>query len=297
MLANILNDAWFWLTQPILQGLEAGLAGENAGWILMLLGIVLWAIIAVIFKFMIFDTAFPKIRVLDAYKNTLTYCRRVINTKGDDPNAAYMMVKFKLRPLFRWHKLKLPKKGVNGVKWRRMPSTLDIITKDIYLNWNEHEECYQLGLEDFSMIDDDWDYYNTVASENIRTVGTSVADAVKGDYDLMKKQFQLELPITVQPKQEIEFPKTTEQNINEEEQDLEEEEVETEDSVLSPENEVCTSIKNLGSLPFTTDKNPPAERPLILPPNPPPKTTKWKDKGGRLSKIMNERKRKGLDGY
>ena len=199
MLDNFISDVIFWLTQPISQGVS--LLGDRTviGVILILLGIVIWTLTIVILKFAVFDMLFPKIRVIDSYINTIVYCRRIINTKGSYNNNKYMMVKFKLRPFFRWHKLKLPKSGHNGVKWRRLPMYIDILTDNIYLNWNDDEKCYELGRNEQFKVDDDWDYYINKTNKNIRTIGTIVADAVRGDYDLMKKQFQLELPVTVKP--------------------------------------------------------------------------------------------------
>lgn len=196
----------FWMFQPITQGINCILEGQNTiGAILVIMGIIFWILLLLILKFGVFDILFPKIRVVDSYKNTINYCRRVINTDGVDPNAQYMMVKFKLFPIFRWHRLKLPKPNYK-VAWRRMPSTLDILTEDIYLNWNLREKCYELGTVDFEQIDDDFGYYTKEAAQNVRGVGTAVTDAVKGDYELMKQQFQMELPITVRPEGKLDIP-------------------------------------------------------------------------------------------
>lgn len=173
------------------------LDGEYAGGILLAMGILTWIVMIWILKMAIFDTLFPKIRVVDSYKNTITYARRVLPFspfhKHTD-NSRYLMVKFKLFPMLRWHEMKLP--APDKVKWRRMPFSIDLITEDIYLNWNDKEDYYQLGKTEDLRIPDTPKWYEELSMENIRNVASNVNEGVRGDFALVKDQYQAGIPIT-----------------------------------------------------------------------------------------------------
>ena len=181
----------------------------------LLLQIGAWLIFAFIVKVSIFNYMYPKIRIVDSLKNTITYARKVKMTTGNDPMFVYMRVKFKLFPILRWHTLKIPKpeeimkgipmltrqtiklnNGVKGIKWVRMPSTLDIVTQDINLEWNDKEEVYQLTDINIDRTEDPADSYRLKTADVIKRLSQNVNESVRGDAGLLKDQYQTGIPIT-----------------------------------------------------------------------------------------------------
>ena len=185
------------------------------GFITLILQLLAWGIFAIIFKFTIFNTLFPKIRIVDALKNDISYARKVKLTEGDDPRFIYMKVKFKFFPIFRWHTFKVPKpefttkglpfnrkrvaveSGNKGVEWRRMPSSLDIVTETINIEWNEKEESYQLTPEKLERMKENVEEYREKSSDTIKRLSQNVNESVRGDASLLKDQYQTGIPISM----------------------------------------------------------------------------------------------------
>lgn len=185
------------------------------GILCLLLQIGAWLIFAFIVKVSIFNYLFPKIRIVDSLKNTITYARKVKLIEGPDPHYMYMRIKFKFFPVLRWHTLKIPKPeqirrgipfftrrtvdlkdGVKGIKWVRMPSTLDIVTEDINLEWNEKEDLYQLTNVNIDRTEDPADSYRDKTADVIKRLSQNVNESVRGDAGLLKDQYQTGIPIT-----------------------------------------------------------------------------------------------------
>lgn len=185
------------------------------GILCLLLQIGAWLIFAFVIKVSVFNFLFPKIRIVDALKNTITYARKVKQTTGDDPHFMYMRIKFKFFPVLRWHTLKLPKpekirvgipfinrheitveNGIPGIEWKRMPSTLDVITEDINLEWNEKENTYQLTNINLDRTADAAESYRHKTADTIKRLSQNVNEAVRGDAGLLKDQYQTGIPIT-----------------------------------------------------------------------------------------------------
>jgi len=177
--------------------------------ITMVLQICAWLVFVFVFKVGFFDIVFPRIRVVDQLKNTLTYARKVKMVEGEDKNYVYMRAKFTLRPFLRWHTLKLPKpeytrkgipfynrktvkvkNGIPGIEWRRMPSTMDIITPEINLFWNSVENVYELSSERLDRYVEDTDSYRTKSLSTIKRLAHNVHEAVMGDHYLVKDHMQ-----------------------------------------------------------------------------------------------------------
>jgi len=185
------------------------------GILCLLLQIGAWLIFAFIVKVSIFNFLFPKIRIVDSLKNTITYARKIKMIEGDDPHFMYMRIKFKFFPVLRWHTFKVPKpeeirvgiplltrrtikleNGISGIEWRRMPSTLDIITQDINLDWNDKEEVYQLSNINIDRTADPADSYRAKTADVIKRLSQNVNESVRGDAGLLKDQYQTGIPIT-----------------------------------------------------------------------------------------------------
>lgn len=192
---------------------QEGIVGY--GILCLLLQIGAWLIFVFIVKVSIFNYLFPKIRIVDSLKNTITYARKVKIVEGDDPHYMYMRIKFKFFPILRWHTLKIPKpeeirigipmltrrtvkldNGIKGIKWVRMPSTLDIVTEDLNLEWNEKENVYQLTNINIDRTEDPADSYRVKTADVIKRLSQNVNESVRGDAGLLKDQYQTGIPIT-----------------------------------------------------------------------------------------------------
>jgi len=185
------------------------------GTITLILQLLAWLIFVFIMKVTVFNALFPKIRIVDALKNDISYARKVKLTKGDDSRFIYMKVKFKFFPIFRWHTFKVPKpeftsgglpfsrkriavaNGNKGVEWRRMPSSLDIVTDTINIEWNEKEEAYQLTPEHLERMEENVIEYRNKSSDTIRRLSQNVNESVRGDASLLKDQYQTGIPISM----------------------------------------------------------------------------------------------------
>lgn len=192
---------------------EEGLV--SYGILCLLLQIAAWLIFVFIMKVTVFNFMFPRIRIVDALKNTITYARKVKMTTGKDNRFIYMKIKFKFFPVLRWHTLKLPKpkqmrvgipfltrrlkeveNGVEGIEWRRMPSTLDVVTEDINLCWNAEENTYELSNLNLDRTPDPADSYRDKTVDVIKRLSQNVNESVRGDAGLLKDQYQTGIPIT-----------------------------------------------------------------------------------------------------
>lgn len=152
-----------------------------------------------------FNMIYPRIRVVDRLKNGINYARRVMVIDGEDPRFVYMKVKFRLFPVLRWHTFKVPKpekhkgkpvkNGVKGVSWRRMPSSIDVITDDINITWNDKDQCYQLTPEHLPRIDEDINEYRQTTITTIKRLSSNITEAIRGDSGLLKEKYQMGMPL------------------------------------------------------------------------------------------------------
>lgn len=192
--------------------LTIGLMAQGDGGyaiITLLLGLSSWFIFIylIMYRF-VFNILFPKVRIVDELKNNINYARKVKISKGEDPRFVYLKIKFKLFPVFRWHTFKVPKpeyqglykkiavkNGVPGVIWRRMPSSIDIVTKELNIKWNEKENSYELTVENLPRIEDDVNLYRSYALETIHRLSGNITEAIRGDSDLLKDKYQMGMPL------------------------------------------------------------------------------------------------------
>jgi hypothetical protein len=183
--------------------------------ICILLQIIAWLLFLFFVRVIVFNTIFPKIRIVDALKNAITYARKCKFVEGEDNKFIYMKVKFKFFPIFRWHTLKIPKpeyayrgiplfrkkivvaNGNKNVSWRRMLFTLDIVTPSINIEWNENEEAYQLTPNKLERVNDNVDTYRIKTADTIRRLSQNVNESVRGDAELLKDQYQTGIPISM----------------------------------------------------------------------------------------------------
>jgi len=203
---TIINSLYYYFLMMgviTIQLVQQGDAGYAI--ITLILQIIAYLIFAFIVKVTIFNMLFPKIRIVDELKNAICYARKVKNTQGSDPRFVYMKIKFKFFPVFRWHTFKVPKpefhgkrkieNGVPGVIWRRMPSSLDVITKELNIDWNVRENAYQLTPEHLPRIDEDISQYREKTRSTIHRLSGNVTEAIRGDSGLLKDKYQMGMPL------------------------------------------------------------------------------------------------------
>ena len=152
-----------------------------------------------------FNIIFPRIRIVDELKNTINYSRKVTIIEGPDPRFIYMKVKFKLFPILRWHTFKVPKpeyhgkkkiaNGVPGVRWQRMPSSMDIISDQLNIEWNDEEKTYQLTPNYLPRIDDQVNDYRKYSQNTLKRLSSNITESVRGDSELLKEKYQMGMPL------------------------------------------------------------------------------------------------------
>lgn len=193
----------------LLQQGENGLAAY-----VIVVQIAAWLAFAFFVKVTFVDTFFPKFRIVTQNKDFYTIARKIKQTEGKDPRYMYFRVKFYFRPIFSWHTLKIPKPseisqgipfinrktkhvkgGFRDVKWFRMPAHWDIHTNTLHLNFNPEESCYELGLRANNFRPDPAAPYNQLAFDGVQNVGTQIIESVKGDFGLIKGQFNMGIVI------------------------------------------------------------------------------------------------------
>lgn len=195
------------------------------------LAVQIAAYIAFLFvmKVTVFDMYFPKMRVITPTKDFYTIARKITQTTGGDPRFLYFMVKFHLRPILSWHKLKIPKpeyinkgipginrkqvlleNGFKGVQYRRMPASIDVLTNTLHINFNEAEQVYELGLKAYNYRPDLLEPYAQSTFDGVQSVGTNIIESVKGDYGLIKGQFNMGIVIRERKLPGTEIPKKPE---------------------------------------------------------------------------------------
>ena len=205
---------WYFTVFLVTSLNEFSLGNVEMGLLTLAIQLVAWFMAGIFFKVTIIDTFYPRFRVVTANKDVYRFARKICRTTGDDPNYIYFMVKFHLRPVLRWHKMKLPRpeyvmtgipfisrtkkyidNGIKGITWRRMPAHIDILTNDMHLNFNDEEQCYQLGLKLEIYRPDDVTQYEELAFNEVKTIGSNVIESVKGDYGLIKDQYHMGIVI------------------------------------------------------------------------------------------------------
>jgi hypothetical protein len=207
--AIIIDSLYYLFAMMLVLGWLLYLQGDmNYAFIVWGLQILSWLILVFVIKITAFNMVFPKIRIVDELKNAITYARKIKSTKGEDQRFYYMKIKFKFFPVFRLHTLKLPKpeyqgkhkvpNGVEGIRWKRMPSSLDIITKELNIKWNSIENAYELTPDNLPRIEENIDEYRSTSKGTINRLSQNVNESVRGDAGLLKDQYQTGIPISME---------------------------------------------------------------------------------------------------
>jgi len=189
------------ITIQLIQQGDGGYAFATA-----LLQIVAWFIFFYLMAYRFaFNMIFPKIRIVDNLKNAINYSRKVTLIDGPDPRFVYMKVKFKLFPILRWHTFKVPKpeyqgkrkikNGVPGVRWMRMPSSIDIISDELNIEWNGEENTYQLTPNYLPRIDDVVDNYRYYSQNTLKRLASNITESIRGNSNLLKEKYQMGMPL------------------------------------------------------------------------------------------------------
>jgi len=189
-------------------GVQVIMQGESIGLALYLFFIQFcaWLAFYFFFKVSFIDTLFPIIRIVTPEKDAFKVARRVnvFYPPDADPKYIYTHVRFHKLPILRWHVLKIPKpeytgtfekkrvqNGCMGVVWRRMPSSVDILTNTYDVGWNNAEMAYEIGYKHTATKDDPAEPYADVAFKSIQETGENIIESCKGDYGLIKDQFHM----------------------------------------------------------------------------------------------------------
>jgi len=153
----------------------------------LLVQIAAWLVAFFLFYVGFFNIVFPRIRSVNAMRTHNTIARKVIRVIGPNPDFVYLKIKFKLFPIFDWYTLKIPK----GLKWVRMPNSLDMHSENIDLNWENG--MYVISKKPLNRIPDEIKTYRAKAQKSLRLVGEEVGLSISGDSDMMKDYYSLNL--------------------------------------------------------------------------------------------------------
>ena len=215
VMINIYNYLDFYFCAFLVTAIrEFNLGNIEMGVLCIIIQIIMYIMAFILFKVAVIDTYFPRFRVVTPNKDVFKFCRKIIQTTGEDKRYVYFRVKFHAFPILRWHKLKIPKpkyvrrgipfinrktmeipNGFENVHWRRMPATLDIVTEDMHLNFDPVEQCYILGMKVDVYREDPVTPYEKMAYDEIQTIGQNIIESVKGDYGMIKDQFHMGIVI------------------------------------------------------------------------------------------------------
>ena len=164
------------------------------GIIVFIIQFLAWLAFATFFYFGVFNMVYPRIRGVNAMRTKNTYARKVLQVEGPDPDYVYVKVKFTLLPIFDWYTMKIPKPTKdNGVKWRRMPQSIDIQSEDINLIYNETEHLYEITNKNIERIQDEQQYYKNKTTKIIKYIGENIGSAIQGDSNMMKDYYTMSL--------------------------------------------------------------------------------------------------------
>jgi hypothetical protein len=79
-----------------------------------------------------------------------------------------------------------------------MPSSIDIVTSDINMEWNEDTNVYQLTPKLLPRIAEDVSDYRMKTKDTITRLSQNVNESVRGDASLLKDQYQTGIPISME---------------------------------------------------------------------------------------------------
>jgi hypothetical protein len=198
-LVLFLYYGWYYVDYYFFSLARLGLAcfdQDLAGYgiVLFLIEGFAWFIFLIFFYFGIFNILFPRIRGVNQMRSKNTYARKVTQMGILDPNYVFLKVKFTFFPLFDWYTLKIPKPtDENGIKWRRMPQSIDIQSENINLFYNEVEHLYEISNKNNVRIDDNQEYYKSKATAAIKYIGENIGNAIQGDSNMMKDYYTMNL--------------------------------------------------------------------------------------------------------
>ena len=186
--------------------IQEGGEQQKAGIILLLVALAGHAVILILFKLVVYNTVFPKLRTIDEYKNRTLHCRIYVRAKPSSDifrrkkygqlfisgeKCEYWWSKFRLFPIFDFHRIKVE----DGWRHRRFPWTLDLFTNAVNIVWNSREQTWELVEKGLTRHPEDMTYYKDLAMTDVKEIADNVLTGVKGDYDLIKDKFKLGLSV------------------------------------------------------------------------------------------------------
>ena len=189
--------------EPYLISYQAIMEGDNTGWLLLGITLAMHIFILVMFKLIIYNSVFPRLRTIDHFNNRTVHCRLYVKAKPEvrrhrltdmfskQFDSDYYWVKFRMFPIFEFYKIRIKK----GWRRRRFPWTLDIFTESININWNPSLRTWDLQKDPIGMKEEEIKYYKEEAKKNIVGISDNVLTGVKGDYSLIKNKFKLGLSV------------------------------------------------------------------------------------------------------
>lgn len=185
----------------VIVSIQAGEGHAEAGIILAIILVVLWAFMLWMLKLIIWNVVFPKIRLIDSFGNRVKTARVYVRARPTSidiehsllkTNKEYFWGKFRLFPFLSFHKVCIDKRKF---RIRRTPWHIDVFTDGMNLKWDDKERCFIVDDGDLVDVYDDKEPYLDDALKDIKTVGDLVIEGVKGDFGLIKRKFKLGLSV------------------------------------------------------------------------------------------------------
>ena len=186
--------------------IQEGGEQAKAGILLLLVTLGGHLLILLLFKIVVWNSIFPKLRTVDEYKNRTTHCRiylksrhssdvfrqsKYANMFSEDIPSDYYWAKFRWFPVLDVHRIRIERVW----KRRRWPWHLDIYTNASNLVWNAKLQSWQFDLLALKAHEEQIAYYKEVAMTDVKEIADNVLTGVKGDYDLIKDKFKLGLSV------------------------------------------------------------------------------------------------------
>jgi hypothetical protein len=166
----------------VIVSIQAGEGHVEAGIILAIILVVLWAFMFWMLKLIIWNVVFPKIRLIDQYGNRIKTARIYLRARPSridiehsllKTNKEYYWGKFRFFPIIQFHKICIDKRKF---RTRRMPWHLDVFTDGMNLKWDDREQCFIIDDGKLTDVTDEKQPYLDAALEDIKTVGDLVVE-------------------------------------------------------------------------------------------------------------------------
>jgi len=218
-------------------GWEGIKTGNPVGLVAILIGIIFLGITFYLIKLFVFDIIFPHIRIVDSMNNKIRFARALLGIRVAKPDgtlmkiidqleeaekkgipinqrykkklkrmiskdkivppfmkADYYIVKTTLFPLFNFYKFR-----ADG-NLKRSIWNIDIYVDgtNVDIKYNEKFGYFEIAKDEKRKEEyEDAKVYSSIVEEKIKEVGSTVQEAIKGDFYLMKRKYRFGIPYNV----------------------------------------------------------------------------------------------------